>query len=105
MTCKALIGFPVFVPRASHYVRGQCGRGRLLVPADALEVVADELLIEGRLRLAGRIEVRGPEARRIGSESFVDPDELTADEAEFEFCVSDDDAAGGSVLGCAAIDF
>jgi hypothetical protein len=101
----ALIGFPILVPRPGDHVGGQRGRGRLLVPTDALEVVADELLIERRLRLAGRVEVRGPEPRRIGSKGLVDPNQFVADEAEFEFCVGDDDAAGGSVFGGAPIDF
>ena len=47
-------------------------RGRLLVPADRLEVVAHELLVEARLRPAGLIAVGRPEARRVGRQHLVD---------------------------------
>jgi hypothetical protein len=46
----------------------------LFVPADALEIVADVLLVEARLRAAGLVFIGGPEARGIWGEGFVDPD-------------------------------
>ena len=104
MAGDALIRFPVLVSRACDHIRRQDGGRRLLVPADALEVVAHVLLVERRLRLAGRILIGGPEARGIRRKRFVDPDEFLAEQAEFEFRVGDDDAALGSVFGGALIE-
>src|SRR5262245_21486527 len=62
----------VLVSRSSHDLVWQRGDRRLLVPVNALEVVADELLVEAGLRTARSIAVAGPEARRIGRERLVD---------------------------------
>ena len=88
----------VFLARLLDDVAGERGHGRLLVPADRLEVVAHELLVEARLRTTRRIVVARPEARRIGRQRLVDEDDLipagaVGDAAEFEFRVGDDDAA------------
>ena len=63
------------------------------------------MLIERGLGAAGRELVGGPEARGIGGERFVDPDEFLVEQAEFEFGVGDDDAAFGGVGGRAIVDF
>src|SRR5687767_2373021 len=68
----------IFRARPLDHVLGQAGYGRLLVPLDRLEIVAHELLVEARLRAAGRVAVRRPEARRIGRHHLVDQDDLEA---------------------------
>ena len=42
----ALIGFPVLIPRARDDVRRKRRGRRLFVPADALQIIADVLLIK-----------------------------------------------------------
>src|SRR5688572_32441227 len=71
-----------------------------LVPRLRLEPVADELLVEGRWADANPILGRGPEARRVGRERFVDQHDLTAlIHAELELRVGDDDAARRGIFG------
>src|SRR6266568_1552411 len=49
------------------------GRHRwVLVPLDALEIVAHELFVEAGLRSARRVRVGRPEPRRIWRQRFVD---------------------------------
>src|SRR6187402_1318511 len=43
-------------------ILGKARHRRLLVPADSLEVIADELFVEARLRTAGGVAVARPEA-------------------------------------------
>src|SRR5271170_4595488 len=87
------VGLPVFSLRRFHYVCGKLWAGRLLVPADALEIVAHELLIERWLCFARRVLIGWPKARRIGRQGFINPDDFIADQAEFEFRVSDNNSA------------
>src|SRR5580704_1703307 len=101
-----LVSFAIARARGCHHFRGQCWRGWLLVPADALEIIPHVLLIERGLRAPGLVFIGGPEARGIGRERFVDPDQfLAGTESEFEFRVGNDDAAGGGVGGGAFVDF
>src|SRR5580658_4305131 len=103
MAGDASIGFPIFVARGRDHVRRESRSWGLFVPADAFEIVANVLLVEGGLRFAGRVLVGGPETRRVWRERFVDPDEFAIEKAEFEFCVGDDDAAGGGVFRSLAV--
>jgi hypothetical protein len=100
----ALKCFPIFIARSGDNVRRKSWRWRLLVPSDALEIVADELLVERRLNLSGRVLVTGPEARGIGRECLVNPNKLLADQAELKFGVGDYDAPRSRVLGGMAVD-
>src|SRR5512132_2354460 len=69
-------GLQVLVSRAQHDLVGERRDGRLLVPVDLLEVIADELLVEARLRLPRHVLRPGPEARRIRRQRLVDQDEV-----------------------------
>src|SRR5512135_3139821 len=62
------------LPRGGLYdLRRQLGSRRFLVPLDGEKVVTHKLFVEARLRSAGSIRGRRPEARRIGGERLVDP--------------------------------
>ena len=63
VTCYPLIGFPVLCTRCFNHFGGEYRTGRLLVPSDPFEVVADILLVERRLRAAGLVAFRWPETR------------------------------------------
>src|SRR4029453_6465352 len=96
----------VLVSRVKDDLFGQRRPGRLFVPADLLEVVADELFVEAGLRSAGRVLIARPEARRVRRERLVDENHALlvgsgaiGEEAEFELGVGDDDAAGFGVGG------
>src|SRR5438874_1283159 len=52
--------FKVFLPRFFDDVRRQRRHGRPLVPANPFEVVADELLVEARLRATRLVAVARP---------------------------------------------
>lgn len=62
-------------------------------------MIWDAYLVVGRLALANLVLVRGPEARAVGGEDFVDEHNLAGlIEAELELGVGDDDAALFGVL-------
>ncbi len=64
------------------------------------EPVPHELLVEGRRRAARPPRVRRPEARRIGGEGFVDPDDAAVRvEPELELRVGEEQAPRRRVLG------
>ena len=71
---------------------------------DGFQIVANVLFVERRLRAARLVGSARPEARGIRSEHLVGQDELVAQEAEFEFCVGDDDAASFGVACRALVD-
>ena len=63
--------------------------------------VAEELLVEAVLGLAGLVSVQGPEARGVRGENLVDEDDLVGDfvVAELELGVCNDDASLQGVEG------
>ena len=77
--------------RAGDDVRRQLRPGRRLVPRLRLEPVAHELLVEARLRAAGRVRRGVPEPRRVGRHHLVDQDQLAIDETHLELRVGEDD--------------
>src|ERR1700712_252581 len=65
------VSIQVLALRFCHDVVRQRGRGGLLVPLDLLEIVADELLVEGGLRSSGGVLIGGPVAGGVRSEHLV----------------------------------
>ena len=99
---QSLQRFQVLFARALHDFLGQLGAGRGAVPGlDRLQVIAEELLVEARLRAAWAVIIGGPEARAVGRENFVREEDAPGDrlEAEFELRIREDDAALGGVGG------
>src|SRR3989475_2290274 len=70
--------------------RGEWRGGRLLVPAQVLEIVAQVLLVERRLRPSRFIAFEIPETRGIRGHDLIDKDDLTVVKPEFELRVSED---------------
>src|ERR1700730_8471164 len=66
------------------------GGGRLLLPAEPLEVVPQILFVEGRLRTARPILLQIPEARGIRRHHLIDQDHIPIQQAELELRVSED---------------
>ena len=66
--------------------------GRLLVPVQRLEVVADVLLVETCLTPSGFIIVKGPEPGGVGRQRLVNEHRFAVEIAEFELRIGDDDA-------------
>src|SRR6187549_332638 len=62
LPCEPLEGIDVLGAGLEDDVIGKARHRRLLVPADGFEIVADELLVEARLRTAGGVAVARPEA-------------------------------------------
>src|SRR2546428_13201733 len=60
---------------------------RLFVPAALYEEVAHVLLVEGRGRDPGVIDLGVPVPRGAGGEDLIDNEELAVVETELEFCV------------------
>src|SRR5947207_12981579 len=60
---QSAVGFLVFFAGALGDIVRQRGRGRLLVPMNGFQIIANELLIVGRLCAAGRISLERPKAR------------------------------------------
>src|SRR3954466_10339753 len=72
----SLEGIEISITRRVDHPGGEWGRRRLTIPPAratlAIEIVAERLLVEARLRPARRVDVGGPEARAVGCEHFVD---------------------------------
>src|ERR1039457_5826316 len=100
-SCECL---DVLLGGSADYVVGEDGARRSLVPIQHFEVIADELFVEARLRLARYVRVGGPEARAVRRERFVDEEQLVTIETKFEFRVGDDDAALGGVIAGEAVE-
>src|SRR6185312_4792829 len=83
----------VFLARLLNNVVRQCGRRRVLVPPNRFKVIAHKLLIVGELRSSRTVALGRPEARGVGSEYFIGQSDVSIDQAEFKFCISNDDAA------------
>ena len=67
-------------------------------------MVAHELFVEARLRLAGSVLILRPEPRRVRRQHFVDEHERVAGHAKLEFRVRDDDAVLVGVLDAALVE-
>ena len=70
----------------------------------SLEVVSQELLVEGRLAVACFIALCRPEAGVVWCQHFVAQDNVSfLVEAEFEFGISDDDASFESIVSALVV--
>ena len=86
-------------PRPGHDVVGQLRPRRRAVPAGVEAPVAHELLVERRLRPAGRVPVGGPEAGRVGRQRLVaQRDHAVRVEPELELRVGEEDSPFGRML-------
>src|SRR6202012_5458096 len=65
------VSIQVLALRFCHDVIRQCGRGGLVVPLDVLQVIADNLFVEGGLRAAGSVLVGRPVTGRVGGKDPV----------------------------------
>src|SRR6202163_4550426 len=79
---------------AHHAVRQRWRRGVAIPAAGAtlgLEIIAQRLLVETRLRLSRFVDIRRPEPGTIGGHHLVDQDDAAAAiPAKFEFGVGND---------------
>src|ERR1700676_5102678 len=96
-------GFQILFARSGHDFDRQFRRWRNLGPVDAFEIITHELFVERRLRAAWAVLRRGPEARRIGCKSFIDPYQFAMEEPKFKFSVGKNNAARLGVCGGAVV--
>src|SRR2546426_663732 len=94
---QAAVRIQVALARGAHHLGRERRRRRVPVPPLLLlqvgQIVAQRLLVEARLALAGPVAVGGPEAGRVGGEDLVDHEQLARrGGTELEFGVGDDDA-------------
>src|SRR5260370_24487838 len=99
------IGFPVFGASSFNDLGRKLRAGRGFRPLHSLEVVANKLFVKRSLRTAGAVVGGGPEARRISSEGFVDPDQFIVEQPKFEFRVGEDDATRFRIGSTVTVDF
>src|SRR6266496_2984607 len=90
---QALVCLEVFVPGFGDDIFREFWRGRSFVPIQRFEVITDELFVEAWLAAAGLVLVRGPEPGRVGSQHFVNEDQLPFVNSEFELGVGNNDPA------------
>src|SRR6266566_6111895 len=93
---NAPISFEITLAGGIHHARRQGWRRRIAVPAAGaalgVEIVAQRLLVETRLRLAGLVGVRRPEPGAIRRHHLIDQDDAPVLVAsELEFGIGDDD--------------
>src|ERR1700694_1862429 len=108
-TRDAAIGFEITLAGGRHHACRQRRWRRVAIPAASaalgVEIIAQRLLIETRLRLAGFIDIRRPEPRTVGGHHLVDQDDApVAIPAEFEFGVGDNDALFAADLFAERVD-
>src|ERR1019366_10540366 len=99
----AAVSLEIALAGGLHDACRQRRRRRLAVPAAGtalgVEVIAQRLLVETRLRLAGLVDIRRPEPRTVGGHHLVDQDDMAVlVAAEFELGVGDDDALAAADL-------
>src|SRR4051794_36862605 len=102
MPRHAPVRFEITLAGRIHHAGRQRRRWGVAVPAAGLalgvEIVAQRLLVEARLALAGLVYIDSPEPRRVRRHHLVDQNDLAVlVAAELELGVGDDDAllAGG----------
>src|ERR1019366_9930415 len=105
----AAVSLEIALAGGLHDACRQRRRRRLAVPAAGaalgVEIIAQRLLVETRLRLAGVIGIRRPEPRTVGGHYLVDQDDAAVlVPAEFEFGVGDDDTLVAAELLAEGID-
>src|ERR1700722_12949341 len=72
MAGNALICISILLRRSRNHFGRQSRRGGALVPADFFQIIANVLLVEGRLRFSRRVFLGGPEPRRVRCKRLVD---------------------------------
>src|SRR6476620_2599448 len=102
-------GVEVATTRRLHDLRWKRRRRRLPIPAAgpplSVEIVAQGLLVEARLRPARLVLLGRRETRAIGCQYFVDqPDRAGGVAPELELRVCDDDAASRCDVAAARVD-
>src|SRR5581483_432639 len=105
----AAIGFEIAPAGRIHDAGRQWRRRRFAVPAAGatlgVEIIAQRLLVEARLRLPRFVDVGGPEPRTVRGHDLVDQDDAPLRvAAEFELGVGDDDAVVAADLLTARVD-
>src|SRR6185295_8639025 len=73
-------------------------RRRLLIPRYGFQVVANVLLVVGRLRASRIVGSRGPEAGGVRSQDLVGQNNFAVDQTKFKLGIRDDDAACPGVV-------
>src|SRR5260370_23111659 len=90
---QSFVGLSVLRCRFEDYFFGKGRRRRLLVPVQCLQIVANELLVEGFLRTARGIACRRPIAGGIRCQHFIAEHDLAIDQAKLELRVGQNDPA------------
>src|SRR5262249_18898921 len=102
--CQHPVRLDVLLTGLVRYILRQSGRGRLLVPLDCFQIVANKLLVVRFLRPPRLVPVRRPEARRIGCQYFIRQNKALLCLPEFKFGIGDDDAAARGIVRRLLID-
>src|SRR5256884_4088855 len=84
------VRLPVLLASGVDYLRWQLRPRRGFGPAHPFEVIPHKLFVKRSLRSAGCVMCCGPEARRVWRQRLVNPNQFIIQQAELEFCVSDD---------------
>src|SRR5215469_15057395 len=87
------VRLPVLLSSGFDYLRWQLRSGRGFGPAHPFEVIPHKLLVKRSLRPAGCVICCGPKARRVWRQGLVNPNQFVIQQAELEFCVSDDNSS------------
>src|SRR5437899_2096756 len=86
------VRLPVLLASGVDYLRWQLRPRRGFGPAHPFEVIPHKLFVKRSLRSAGCVMCCGPEARRVWRQRLVNPNQFIIQQAELEFCVSDDNS-------------
>src|SRR2546427_2380783 len=98
-----MVGLEILFAGLASYLRGKGRCGRLLVPANFLQVITNVLLVERLLRPAGPILICRPQAGRVGSQHLIRQSDAIACDPELKLGIGDNDPFAARVSGGLAV--
>src|SRR6056297_3311443 len=84
-------GLQIFLTGFSDNLRGKLGWWGGFIPGERLQIIPQKLFVKAGLSASRLVLILRPETGGIGGQGFVNPEQLTVHQAEFELGVGDDD--------------
>src|SRR3989338_367988 len=84
---KHSVGLEIFFAGFLNYIRRQIRRRGIFIPAKALKIIPDKLLVKAGLSSAFGVRIYRPETRRVRSQDFINQNKPIFKKAKFKFGV------------------
>src|SRR5580704_9914124 len=103
LPAQQVISFLIFLACLADDLFRQYGSGRLLVPIECLQIVANVLLVKRKLRSSGKVSDSRPVAGRIRSQHLIGENQFVTNETELELGVGEKQPLLLGKLGAALV--